>query len=296
MKKKLKIITKIKFKFSLFFLKSLFCFARILGFRASSKFFGIIGRFVGKFTKPNKIAYENIRMAMPKTSSKDVKKIVSGVWNNLGRIIGEFANVEYLRKGNLDKYIKLSPESKKNLSDMKKNKVGKIIFSAHYGNWEMGLQVFKANGLKVKTVYRRLNNIYIDELINDMRGVQMIPKGKKGARSIIRELRNGTNVVILVDQKMNDGIEVPFFGLPAMTAPAIARLALAMNVPVIPVRVIRKGDSCEFEFEIAEEMKIKKTKNKHKDELKIMTKINETIEKWIRQYPEQWFWVHNRWK
>src|SRR5207253_2644034 len=106
--------------------------------------------------------------------------------------------------------------------------------------------------------------------------------------------KNGQSLAMLIDQKMNDGIAVPFFGRDAMTAPAIAEFALRYNLELIPARVVRtKG--CHFEATIFPPMAYEKTGDEEKDVLTIMTAINAILETWIREHPEQWFWVHKRW-
>jgi Kdo2-lipid IVA lauroyltransferase/acyltransferase len=116
----------------------------------------------------------------------------------------------------------------------------------------------------------------------------------QGAVKIARAIKNNEAIAMLVDQKMNDGIPVPFFGLTAMTAPAIAELALRYDAPIIPARVIRiKG--ANFETIIYPPLVYTKTGDKGKDVYNIMLTINQMLESWIREHPEQWFWVHKRW-
>ncbi len=122
----------------------------------------------------------------------------------------------------------------------------------------------------------------------------MLPKGGQGAVRLLRAIKNGQSLAMLVDQKMNDGIAVPFFGRDAMTAPAIAEFALRYDMPIIPVRVVRtKG--CHFEATVYPPLEYEKTGDEEKDSLIIMTKINALLESWIREHPAQWFWVHKRW-
>jgi KDO2-lipid IV(A) lauroyltransferase len=122
----------------------------------------------------------------------------------------------------------------------------------------------------------------------------MFPKGTRGAVKMARAIKNNEAIAMLIDQKMNDGIAVPFFGVDAMTAPAIAQLALRYDLPILPAYVLRKGGA-HFEAHMFPALKYEKTGDTEKDTLTIMTAINTMLEGWIRAHPEQWFWVHRRW-
>jgi KDO2-lipid IV(A) lauroyltransferase len=124
--------------------------------------------------------------------------------------------------------------------------------------------------------------------------IELIPKGPSGARQTIKLLSRGELVAMFVDQKMNDGIEVPFFGRPAMTAPALASLALKYDRPVIPFRIIRlKG--AHFRAEVLAPFRFEASDDRNEDVMRAMTHVNQLLEGWIRQYPEQWLWLHRRW-
>jgi KDO2-lipid IV(A) lauroyltransferase len=125
--------------------------------------------------------------------------------------------------------------------------------------------------------------------------VEMIAKGPSGVRGLIKAIKSGNSIAMLVDQKMNDGIEVPFFGKPAMTANAIAKLSLQYNYPIIPCQIIRTKGSY-FKAVIHPPIDYSKSGEAEKDCYNIMLKINQVIEGWVRENPEQWFWFHNRWK
>ena len=122
----------------------------------------------------------------------------------------------------------------------------------------------------------------------------MFPKGAAGARAALSHLRQGGSLGMLVDQKMNDGIPVPFFGRPAMTAPALAQLALRYRIPVIPIRVIRRGPA-RFTMVVEAPLALPATGRRHDDIFALSLAINERLEHWIRQDPGAWLWLHRRW-
>lgn len=279
-----------------FLIRMLYLLIKLVPMKISAKIFGFVGVLIGPFISANKTANDNIKLAMPDANKPKRNEIVRGVWNNLGMFIGEFFHVHSLDKDSIKKYVTLSPESQENLEKIKNSKKGTIIFSAHYGNWEIGLQNFRLSGLEVGTVYRPLNNRLVDKFTAEMRKVKMIPKGSKGAKEMVKMLKKGGVIIILLDQKISQGIKVPFFGKDVKTSAAAATLALKYGFNLVPARTIRKGKTSEFEVEIGKPLKYRKTDSISNDTKKIMTKINKIIEDWVREYPEQWFWVHNRWR
>jgi KDO2-lipid IV(A) lauroyltransferase len=174
------------------------------------------------------------------------------------------------------------------------------MFGAHLGNWELVPYIFKKTEKKISIVYREANNKYVDKIINKYRNINnftFIPKGKKGAKLIIQELKAKNIIIMLVDQRMRDGMEVPFFNIPAMTAPAIASLALQYKLPIVPIHTIRVENNRNYKFEIFidKPLQLELTGNKLVDIKYILIKINKVLEKWISKNPSQWFWIHNRW-
>jgi KDO2-lipid IV(A) lauroyltransferase len=219
------------------------------------------------------------------------------MWDNLGRISGEFIHVSKFTGKELMNYAKLDEESQNNIEYIKKNFSGGIIFSAHIGNWEIGPKIFLEHGINVKTVYRPLNNSRVDDMTAKIRGVELISKSTKGNKQIINEIKNGNYVIILADQKITDGIWVPFFNRPALTTASIAKLALKYDVPLIPARSIRIGKEFKFLVKVEKPIEFQKTASiSDESVVSLTTKVNQKLEEWIKEYPAQWFWVHNRWK
>ena len=152
-------------------------------------------------------------------------------------------------------------------------------------------------GVDLSIVYRHTNNPYVDALIAKVRKDntnELIAKGLRGGMKILGALKRGGSVAMLVDQKQNNGIAVPFFGRDAMSSPAIAEIALKYNIPIIPARIIR-SKGARFQSIIYPPLVFEKTGDHKADVLMLMTLINQTLEGWIREHPEQWFWVHKRW-
>lgn len=270
---------------------------KLIGLKNAANFASSAARIIGKKMSVNSLARTNIKKSLPNLSTDEIETILDDMWDNLGRIIGEFVHIANFSGEELKRFVEIDQESLDNIADIKKNYHGGIIVSAHTGNWEIGPKLFLEYGLNAKTVYRPLNNILVDEMTSKIRGVELIAKGTKGNKQIINEIKNGNYVVILADQKVSDGVLVPFFYDKALTTASIARLALKYNLPIIPARSIRIGREFKFLIRVEKPIEFEKTDNITEESVVgLTTKVNQKLEQWIKQYPAQWFWVHNRWK
>ena len=195
---------------------------------------GAIGRLIGPFFGISERAPRNIRCAFPGSSESEIAGITRGMWDNLGRVTAEYPHLRKIRVfepgGRVEtlgfEYIDQAVAAGRRM----------IIFSGHLANWEIGMLAAVQYGISVSQIYRAANNPLVDRMITRFRGDagELIPKGAGGARGAIATLRRGAHLTMLADQKMNDGIPVPLFGRPAMTAPALAALALRFDCDVLP--------------------------------------------------------------
>ena len=273
------------------FLLLIFIVLRILPLGISSFLMGKLSSLIGPRLGVTKKAYNNIKNVMPEKNEKEITKIIKDMWENLGKVAGEYP---HLSKISPEKNNKIQIYGKKNLLLVKKTKTPAIFFSGHLANWEILPNVAIKNGVPVLSIFRRPNNPFINFLIKYIRSnLPMAPKGKEGARQLIYSLKKGRSIGLVIDQKMNDGIEVPFFNKPAMTSDALAQLCLKIKSLVIPVEVERMKNT---NFKITFHNPLKITKNgQKKTPLQIMTEVNLIMEKWIRKNPGQWLWLHRRW-
>lgn len=283
------MLEEIKHNIEAFALSILFKAFTLLPLDIASTFGGWLAWTVGPFLSAHKTARMNLSATFPNLTGREKNKILDEMWYNLGRNIAELA---HLPKNNFINRIKVT--GAENLPEA--GKPG-FLFSGHIGNWELLACVAQHCNRPITAIYREANNPLADKIIADIRAARcynLIPKGRQGAVKIVRAIKNNEAIAMLVDQKMNDGIEVPFFSRPAMTAPAIAELALRYGAPIIPARVIRT-QGAHFEVIIYPPLAYTKTGDTARDTLAIMTAINSMLESWIREYPAQWFWVHKRW-
>tara|TARA_X000000950_G_scaffold200461_1_gene241361 strand:+ start:953 stop:1816 length:864 start_codon:yes stop_codon:yes gene_type:complete len=276
------------------FIKTFYFIFRTLGFSVSSFITGKIFRIYGFFSKRTSIAINNLGQVIKGISSEERKKIISKMWENFGRVIGEYPNLDKIKVINNDK-VKII--NIRNLLNPLKNYKNCLFFSAHLGNWELTSHALTENGFNINFIYRAPNNKYVDDLLRRIRfsyGVGLIKKGPKGARECIKVLsKDGGNIGMLIDQKMNDGISTKFFNKNVMTASAIAKFALKFKCPIIPAFCIREYGT-NFRIEYLKPISYEKIKTLSSEE-KIMNYLNKVVEIWIKKYPDQWIWVHNRW-
>jgi KDO2-lipid IV(A) lauroyltransferase len=272
-------------------------FFRILPLDVASALGGGLARLVGPRLGISRRAQRNLRRALPELDEAAAQRVIRGMWDNIGRVVAEYPHLPRFRvfdrpDGRVEVVGKEHFDA---LLDAGKS----IIFiSAHYGNWEVAGIAAAQRGLSLVQVYRAANNPYFDQLIADLRGsgssAEMLPKGIAGARGAITALRQGRHLGMLVDQKMNDGIAVPFFGRDAMTAPAAAQLALRFGAELLPAHVERLRGAT-FRMTLSPPIAIDRDADHHSETLAVMTRINQEIEGWIRQRPEMWMWLHRRW-
>lgn len=268
----------------------------MLSFRCSSNLMGFLGRVVGPSLKVTRVAYTNLKMVMPEAKREEHNKIVNDMWDQLGRVVGEYPHLAKLSPVALKRYVHLS--GIEHLKEAAAKGKGGIVVSGHYGNWEVSPRMLHDEGYPLCVAYREANNPYVNELIDSVRNhyfAEGLPKGGKGIRGMIRALKRNDILGVLVDQKVNTGKAVPLFGMDAMTSTTVAELALRFDCPIIPLRIVRRGRSCEMDMTIYPPLEYKKTDDQEADIIELTKHINRQLESWILDDPEQWFWVHRRW-
>ena len=289
-------IKKIRYFFEAVIVEIALWFFSVIGVQGSSNMAAALSKFVGKKLKVNQLAYRNLTKAMPELSEEKKIEILEDMWDNLGRIVGEFGYIGKSSPEEICSFIEVSQEQKQNIDFVRQSKAGAILISGHIGNWEIGPKFFLNYGIKVKTIYRPLNNPYVEKLTSTLRGVELIEKGANGSRQIIETIKNGGFILIMADQKVSEGEPVKFFNHDAITATSVARIALKYGVPIIPVCSVRLGREFKFAVEIEKPLAIERSEDLNFDVLKLTRQINMKLESWIRKRPAQWFWVHDRWK
>lgn len=259
----------------------------------ASAFGGWLLRTLGPKVGQTKKARNNLVAAFPEKSPEEIDQIIIGMWDNLGRSVGEIPHLHKLKPGGPRIEI---VGAEYGLATKDDDKPG-LFFTGHIGNWEVSMCIATVLEMDMMSVYRAPDNPWVDNLFMRARKTfrgQLVKKGPDGARKLTRFMKEGGHACMLVDQKMADGIAVPFFGRDAMTAPALAQFSIKYDAPIIPVRVERLN-GVQFRMTFYPALSVPRTGDRHKDTLAIMTKVNATLESWIRERPEQWLWLHRRW-
>ncbi len=268
----------------------------ILGPDRASGLGGWLGRTIGPRLALHERATARLRRALPELDEPAVAAALHGMWDNLGRTFAEYPHLAALSPGgSADRTEVVGAEQIERLREAGR---GGILFSAHFGNWELLSPTAASHGIPLTLVYREANNKAVEALIQKARRRadpgRHLRKGAAGARQLMAALSQGEWLAMLIDQKLNDGLPVPFFGRPAMTAPALARLALRFRCPVVPARVERLGGA-HFRITAFPPLELPDSGDVQADTLALMAQVNAVLEGWIRERPDHWFWVHNRW-
>lgn len=260
-------------------------------------------RRVGPLFKEHRLGRDNLRAAFPEKSDAEIETILAGVWDNLGRVAAEFVHLDAFHVAGADAddpdAIMLEPEMLERCRRVIGGNRATLSFACHTANWEMSAVVAKELGADCAVLYRRPNIGAIGDAVVKLRaGVmgQMIPTGLEAPVRLAHLLQQGVHVGMLVDQHFTKGVEVSFFGRPCKANPLIALLARQVECPIIGLRVIRLPDGNRFRGEITAPLEPPRDAAGRIDVKGTMQAITAVIEGWVRQCPEQWLWLHRRWR
>lgn len=257
-----------------------------------------LGRTAGRLLRRRSAqAGANIELALPQLKASERREVVRQMWENFGAVAAELAHQmrahPFPGPGARDFDI----VGEENLSAIRSGQQT-LFISGHFGAWELLPVMCGKLGFPLHLVYRQANNPATDQMIVDARApycLSQIPKGAKGARAIIKAMRDGDPVGMLVDQKLNSGIDVPFFGHSAMTVSAPAELALRFGLHLLPIRSERTNQG-RYRLIVDPPLVPNPETDKEQEILRLMTDVNRVLEGWIREKPGNWYWLHKRWK
>ena len=275
-------------------LRFAFALLGLLPVDAASNLGGFLGRHIGPRLPVSARARRNLRLVFPEKSAAETEHIVAGMWDNLGRVAAEYPHIGEIaapESGRID-WVDSAP-----VRAMRDERRAGILVSAHLGNWEVMPAAALRRGLDMTIVVREPNNPYVRPVIERLRAVAggvRASKGIPGAKAAFDALRQGRVLGLLCDQKMNEGIPVPFFGIEAMTPAAPAQLALRLGCPLVPVRIERLGPA-RFRLSSFDALEPPGSGDRQADAVAVMAAFNDILEDWIRDKPEQWLWLHRRW-
>jgi Kdo2-lipid IVA lauroyltransferase/acyltransferase len=269
----------------------------------TASLFSRIVRLIGPALREQRIGRANLTAAFPEKSPEEIEAILAGVWNNLGRVGAEFAHIDHIwdfdeENPNPEGRIEIPPRTHYLFHHLRLDGKPALIFASHLANWELPALAAVAHGLDTAILYRRPNSASADRAIQKMRQVNMgtlIAAGRDAPLRLAEALQKGQHVAMLVDQYLTSGVEVTFFGRKTKANPTLARLLRQIECPVHGVRMIRLPGN-RFRAELTEEIPPVRDADGKIDIQGTTQKITNVIEGWIREYPEQWLWLHRRWR
>ncbi len=283
-------------KFFKYFIQSIFIYiffliGKLIGLKYSRKLFSFIFCKLGNLFKSKKIVEENFKNFSDKINNKEKNDIISNMWKNYGMTFIEYVYLDYFRKNN--SHIKIDGEN--NLKKIIEQKKPVIFVSGHFANYELMSMEITRNKIKLATIYRPLNNYFLNPFMEFLRKKfvcnNQIKKGINGVRESIEYIKNGYSIALMIDQRVSEGEKIDLFKKPALTTTLPAQLSLKYDLPIYPVFIERLKES-EFRIKFLEKIRPSDFKNK----IELTQKLNKVLENMIIQNPSQWIWTHNRWK
>ena len=276
--------------------------ARSFDAKKTIDLFGRIACRIGPLLPEHKIGRANLAAAFPEKSPEQIEAILSGVWNNLGQVAAEFAHLDSVwdfdQEHPVGHRVEVPPRDVALFHQLRLDGKPALIFAAHLANWELPAVAAVAHGLDAAVLYRRPNSAAADLAIGRIRQVNMgmlVPAGRDAPLRLAEALQRGQHVAMLVDQYMTDGVEVTFFGRKTRANPLLARLARHVECPIHGVRIIRLP-GYRFRAELSDEVRPVRDTSGEIDIQGTMQAVTNVVEGWVREYPEQWLWLHRRWR
>src|SRR5262245_44045766 len=267
-----------------------------------SNFCGAVMRRLGRILPEHRVGRANLAAAYPDKSAEEIERILAGVWENVGRVAAEFAHLDRLWDHDPARpeqgRMLPSDEAYRRMLQVRDDGKPALVFSAHLANWELPAVAAAFYGVKSAVLYRRPNIGEVADAVMRMReGLmgQLIPTGLDAPVRIAEALEQGTHVGMLVDQYATRGVEVTIFGRPARTNPLVARVAQHIDCPIYGLRIVRHQGT-RFRLDLTEPIAPVRDAQGKVDVVQTMQRINDVVEGWVREHPEQWLWLHRRWR
>jgi KDO2-lipid IV(A) lauroyltransferase len=283
----------IKYFFEFLFVYTLLIIFKIIGYKAASSLGEKIGILIGPFFRSQKKIENNLKNSNIGFNDLERKKIIKNMWGNYGRILAEYPFLKNFKNNTFKKYIEI--EGLNYLDEIKKNNKKVVFISGHFNNFELMAMYLENSGLDIAAIYRPLNNIFLNVIMEKIRlnhiCKKQIKKGKSGTRELLQLFKDGYSIALMIDQRVSEGVKSKLFNRSALTTTIPAQLVKKYSVDVVPVYIERKSG---IYFKMHINKPIFFDENKSLEE--ITDKLNKILEEMILQNPDQWIWSHDRWK
>ena len=273
-------------------IRFLFLIFRILGYKSASNLGFYFGKTFGNIFRKKSSIIKNLHKSKISTTISD-EKFASNILGNYGRILAEYPYLKDFRKNRLQKFIEI--DGMENLSQIKDNNKPVVFISGHFNNFELMAMQIEKSGINLAAIYRPLNNIFLNKIMENIRTnyicKNQIRKGRSGTRQILENLKKGNSIALMIDQRVTEGIKIKFFGSLASTTTIPAQIIKKYNCDLVPIYIERKKNHY-FKMYVSQPIVI----NSEKSQEEISKHLNTILEKMILKNPDQWIWTHNRWK
>ena len=282
-------------KYFLQFVVTIFCFVifKLLGPNLSSSLSGKLFELIGPFFRSKEIIHSNIKRGIADVHPEKLENITKQMWNNYGRLFAEYMFIKDFRNGKLSHKIQI--QGQEILEEIKNSNKQVVFISGHFSNFELMAMYLEKNGIKLSAIYRPLNNIFLNRIMETIREKYIckyqIKKGIGGLKKLIALKKNNFSTALMIDQRVSEGILSNFFNQNALTTTIPAQLVKKFNIPIVPV-YIERIDGLKFKISVIDPVNFSKDASIEN----ITATLNQILEKMILKKPEQWIWSHNRWK
>ena len=263
---------------------------------------GELGAFIGYLVdRPHRrIGMRNLALAFPERTVRERRRILRGSFLNLGRMAAELAHLPRFSAERLREMVTFEDERWWAEAVSWERSTGVLILSGHFGNWELLAHAHGMRGYPVHMVHRAIANPLVDRWLHDLRaraGTRAIRKSR-AARAVLQALREHGLLVLPIDQNSTRGLGVfvDFFGCPASTNAGMARIALRTDAPVVPAFIVRQGRSARHRVHVLPILQVERGDDPAEDVRRNTQRFTAVFEEMVRRYPEQWLWMHKRWK
>ena len=283
----------IKYFFEFLFIIILLIIFKIIRFKLASNLGALIGGLLGPFFRSKKRIISNIKKALPDIGEKNIELIIKKMWKNYGRILSEYVFIKNFRNLEYQKFLTI--EGKEILNEIKNSNEPVVFVSGHFNNFElMAMEIEKA-GINLAAIYRPLNNIFLNKIMERIRIKyicrKQIKKGRSGTRELLDSFKNNYSIALMIDQRVSEGIELDFFGEKALTTTIPAQLVKKFGCKIVPI-YIERINSINFKMKVNKPI----VYNAESTIADITLDLNKWLENMILTNPNQWIWSHNRWK
>ena len=269
---------------------------KIIGPRNASFMGSSLAKIFGPLFRSKRIIEKNLKICFKNIEQEEIKRISLGMWDNIGRTFSEYVFLNNFQKKH-NHLIKLN--GTEYLDEIKNSNKPVVFVSGHFSNFELLGTKLNRYGIRFCAIYRPLNNIFLNPIMEYLRLKYvcpiMIKKGRSNIRELLNKIKSGYSVIIIADQRTSEGKKIEFFNCPALTTTIPAQISLKYNCKIVPLRMERLSYN-NFEMTIYKPFEYKKSDNYEKDTYNLTLQVNKQLEKMILKRPEQWLWSHNRWK